>query len=348
MKSFFTAVSVVFSVGLLIPGCGDDSAPHLPLREVKNPVNSIAFDEQGNTWIGNENGLFRVHSKTLLKMETGFPDAAIYCLAYEDRMLVAASSQGVLSFDIDAADQLILHETLDSSNSLLPVNKVYSYATDHLHRRWFGTGKGIVMQEGSTWKKNKEISLNLVVVSGVPVTNLAFRPNDLHMATSGKNVVHVLFNRETDAVSGASQLLGGQDNPGYNYNGDLTTDTIFCVYASRDSSIWFGSEKGLTRNKGANNVALSTAFFEYFLQGERVHAILEDSYGNIWAGTEDGLFVQENESWHQYTHADGLPDGYIIALAEQTNGHIWVQTKKGVAVIEGSLITSIGEFVQDL
>jgi ligand-binding sensor domain-containing protein len=348
MKHSVGTVFFFFSAWLLLSGCGDDSTAPSPPREVKNPLNSIAFDVRGNCWIGNEKGLFLVRNNTLVKTETSLPEAGIYTVVYEDGILVVASSQGVLSFEIDNSNQLTLKEKLDSSNSLLPAGKVLCLGTDRLQRRWFGTGKGIILQEGSSWKKNKEISLNLVILSGVPVTNLAFRAHDLHMATSGKNLVHVLFNNETDAISGASQLIGGQDSPGHNYNGDLTTDTTFCVYTTRDSSVWFGSEKGLTRNKGANNVALSTAFFEYFLQGERVHAILEDSYGKIWAGTENGLFVREIDSWHQFTTTDGLPDNFVVALAEQTNGHIWVQTQTGVAVMQGGVITWSGEFGQGL
>jgi ligand-binding sensor domain-containing protein len=330
---------VVILVALtLTTGCGDDPIPPQPPRETKNPFNNIAFDEQGNTWIGTDEGLFRARGNSIFKTGAWPDTSAIYCLEYREGMLLAATSKGVVSFSIDASNQLSISSILDSSNSLLPSNHVFCMGTDGLHRRWYGTARGISLCEGTVWKTNKAISLNLVILSGVPVTSLAFRAHDLHLATRGKNLVHVILNPETDGVSGASQLLGGQEQSGFNYNGDLTTDTIFCVYTSRDSSNWFGSEKGLTRNKGANRSQAIDAEFDYFLQGQRVHAVLEDSNGKIWAGTETGLFVMEAGNWDQYTMADGLPSDKVESIAEQYDGSIWILTSNGIIVCRNKML----------
>jgi ligand-binding sensor domain-containing protein len=132
-------------------------------------------------------------------------------------------------------------------------------------------------------------------------------------------------------------MLGGAANPKNNFNGELTTDTIFCVFAGSDTSIWFGSTTGLTSNKGSTHK--DNGLFKYFLRGQRVHCVLETSDKKIWAGTENGIYIKTGEDWTTCNISNGLPDNTVLCLVEDKDKTIWVGTRKGVShFVNGSFI----------
>jgi signal transduction histidine kinase/ligand-binding sensor domain-containing protein len=62
-------------------------------------------------------------------------------------------------------------------------------------------------------------------------------------------------------------------------------------------------------------------------------AVLVDSAGNVWFGTEGGLscLVSGGERWKRYTTADGLPNNTITSIQEDEAGHLWVATNRGIS-----------------
>ncbi len=71
------------------------------------------------------------------------------------------------------------------------------------------------------------------------------------------------------------------------------------------------------------------------LANDNVRAILQDSDGHLWVGTEAGLdmFDPTTEQFTHYRHQDGntgsLSDSYIMSLYQDTHGLLWVGTAEG-------------------
>jgi ligand-binding sensor domain-containing protein len=59
-----------------------------------------------------------------------------------------------------------------------------------------------------------------------------------------------------------------------------------------------------------------------FPQGS-VKALLKDSSGRIWAGTEYGVAFQQGSDWGKYTAADGLGFSEIDAIYQDRQGNYW-------------------------
>ena len=75
------------------------------------------------------------------------------------------------------------------------------------------------------------------------------------------------------------------------------------------------------------------------ITGDMVYALYEDCWGNIWAGTTDGLNCIDANTAHvqHFTDNNGLPDIYISAVTGDNDGNIWVSHKKGISkLVRGS------------
>ena len=67
---------------------------------------------------------------------------------------------------------------------------------------------------------------------------------------------------------------------------------------------------------------------------------LEDSDGNLWFGTEHGVFKYTMESLRQFTETDGLADNTIKVILEDKEGHLWFGTEHGASKYDGDIFQS--------
>ena len=120
-------------------------------------------------------------------------------------------------------------------------------------------------------------------------------------------------------------------------NGTSTTDIV----QTRDGYINIGTYEGLARFDGVTFTTHKRTA-DNDLQFVSVRAILEDSKGNLWLGSNDEglqkITPTENKS---YTTQNGLPNNSIRCLAEDKAGNVWVGTAAGVVYItpNGHMIT---------
>lgn len=67
------------------------------------------------------------------------------------------------------------------------------------------------------------------------------------------------------------------------------------------------------------------------LSNNSVHAIVQDSNGFVWVGTEDGLNRYDGVSFRSYYKRDlGLSTSYIVSLCADEDGNVWVGTDNGL------------------
>ena len=293
------------------------------------PVNSIAVDLSGAKWIGTDAGLFLLKDSKFYKFSY-FNDKKINALIKNKSNILVSSSLGAYTIQAEV-NSTSLVDSLNRTTIGGTDNSISVYGLDIFNKKWIGTKGGLAHFNDTIWKWNDEIRNNMGGVTDV--RSMAFRANDCFFGTYGNYIYHVYYKKSgnIDAITGASQLLGGAHNPVNNYNGELTTDTIFCVFASTDGAIWFGSKTGLTRNIGGTNSHNQDGGFEYFLRDQRVHSVLETSGKEMWAGTENGIYVKTGSQWTNYNNSSGLPGNIVYCIAEDIDLSIWIGTNKGIA-----------------
>ncbi|HLP14405.1 MAG TPA: two-component regulator propeller domain-containing protein [Flavobacteriales bacterium] len=62
------------------------------------------------------------------------------------------------------------------------------------------------------------------------------------------------------------------------------------------------------------------------LPSAQVHDIVQDTYGNLWFSTDQGLSRYNGYEFKNYTTNDGLPDNLIFKFQKNRNGEIWAST----------------------
>jgi ligand-binding sensor domain-containing protein len=296
-------------------------------------TNEIAIDKQENIWFATDSGLFRFNKSEWTKYELPVPDQKVNSIdIHNDTMLISTLS-GVVEVKIGSNGISLIKEYNKSLTGIISdVVNVSRFDPDN--NIWFGTNYGLSMFDGIQCLSNKKIDFR-VTTSGANFSCITYRQSindtaDFFFGTLGKYLWHIKYAIETDAITGASVMNNG-------FSGRLTTDSIFSLCAGHDTSIWIGSNTGLTRNKGKTHYDFGD--FEYFLEGERVHSIIETDQ-HIWAGTENGLFVKDGSVWTNYTTTDKLADNFILALAEDKDGGIWIGTRKGISYFKDGTFTN--------
>jgi PAS domain S-box-containing protein len=113
----------------------------------------------------------------------------------------------------------------------------------------------------------------------------------------------------------------------------LSQSFILSVAQDKNGFMWFGSQAGLNRFDGYEVKIFRRDESEGSLPGSTVRALLSDSKGRLWVGTENGGFSQyqfESETFTTYNAENSqLPTNRIRSLHEDARGQIWVGTDGG-------------------
>ncbi len=127
----------------------------------------------------------------------------------------------------------------------------------------------------------------------------------------------------------------------WNSFGTLNGTTITDIVQTSDGYINIGTYEGLARFDG---VAFTThkRSADNDLSFVSVRAILEDSRGRLWLGSNDeGVQCISGEGKKTYNTQSGLPNNSIRCFVEDNNGNVWIGTAAGVVYVtpEGHLFT---------
>lgn len=208
---------------------------------------------------------------------------------------------------------------------------VYGFANDRQGNLWIATRAGVNRFSARTGKF-ENYSRNLVDkwVYGVAVDDDGKVWFGTHGGVSMFDGVRWFSWTHKDGVGApnASNVDVKQESQGASsYNPDY----VLSVFPAPDKSIWVGTlGGGVSRYDGAVWSSLTTADG---LAGNIVYAILRDSKGVFWFGTDNGLSRYDGMLWKTFSLHAGLLDKNVYALALAPNGDIWAGTGKGVVRI---------------
>jgi len=326
MKYSKYLIFILFSV---FWACDDDDVPEKEiLPSIDTAVNAIAVDRYNTKWIGTDDGLYKsvVNGYEL----QGIPDSGtINALYYEESgdILWIGSGAGLLKATISAEN--ITAYSIDSEDLSNP--NVFTIHIDQDARRWFGTGKGISLNDDGHWKKenfrvNTQGMQFAMDPENFPVNSIASAAGETFFATSGARLYRATgFDPSTDAFSGATQWC-------IPYNGQSVTDTMFVVFIDQAGKQWMGGKEGIQVHTGDDPKAQDSFTYYYDeLPDLYVLAINQSASGDMWIGTRQGLAVFTVTGWETITA--GLPDLWVTSIAFDADGSTWVGTRKGLVNI---------------
>ena len=108
----------------------------------------------------------------------------------------------------------------------------------------------------------------------------------------------------------------------------LDATIVLCIAEDRDGQIWVGTSLGLycydAQLRGTGLPRLT----------DQIQALLVDRHGVLWIGTSGhGLGRYQHARYDFLQKADGLGSDYVNALAEDSEGNVWVGTRNGISQI---------------
>jgi signal transduction histidine kinase/ligand-binding sensor domain-containing protein/CheY-like chemotaxis protein len=114
----------------------------------------------------------------------------------------------------------------------------------------------------------------------------------------------------------------------------FVSSRVLALLVDRDDNLWIGTDGGgLVRWKDGR---FSNYGADQGLSNPVVSSLIEDSEGNVWAGTREGLTRVRNGRLQAYGPVQGFPALDITALAGDGRGRLWIGTAdRGLAKLEG-------------
>lgn len=309
-------------------------------------ANRLLEDSKGRIWAATNKGLFQVNGQSKLEVLTQYnlPTLNVYSvLETHNGQILVATERG--AYIIGDNRPTLLHPSLageaittlmeDDENTLwlgtikngvvrltnnqierlntqsgLPNNRVLSILQDFEGSIWIGTNGGLMRLRKApftTWTKKRRLI--------------------------GDYVRSVIDIDEQSVLVGSSEGLSViSNNIARNALASNSSPISVLSFAKRhDGGIWVGTYLNGLMLWNAHEL-LPQLDHKNGLPSDEVRSILEDTQGNLWIGTTNGLVKQDTTGQQQVlTRHNGLPDNYIMALAEDDRGQIWVGTGVGVA-----------------
>ncbi len=113
-------------------------------------------------------------------------------------------------------------------------------------------------------------------------------------------------------------------NPRFDYTYSVTQDRFGRIWAGTNGNGFYRFDPETKQFMKIKNPMTNTVLVS-----------VEGSDGNIWAGSDKGLFIitTDGKVIKHFTSKDGLLHELIIGLIEDNNKNMWVQTERGLSCI---------------
>ena len=286
-------------------------------------VTSIAFDKQGNAWIGTfKQGLIKYSSNEAIVYNSSnsiLPDnSVIHDIAVDNMDNIWIGCEGLIKYDGTNFVQY------NSTNTPIPEDFVSSIAIDSKDNIWFTSSRfrqgGIVKYDGSNWTvytpDNSDLPVNFV-------KSIAIDQND--------NVWFAL-----NEIVNESYLVKISDD---NWTIYTSTDLGFTPY-------YFGNIQINSQNRlcGAIDYSLSSTMTNngpqvFIFDGasseklqydsiSNIKSITVDNENNIWCTSYGGYAVFDGENWT--IDNSSFKETGVFTIEQSQDSKIWIGTGNGI------------------
>ncbi|MEP6894756.1 MAG: two-component regulator propeller domain-containing protein [Chloroflexota bacterium] len=256
-----------------------------------NTINTIFADSQGYIWLGTSSGLNRFNWETN------------HVIRYQNNSL---DSRSIGSNDVTAI--------AEDLNGVL----------------WIGTSNGLERFDRVT------------------STFSHFRHDTQDLESLSSNSVNAIFVDSQNTVWVGTNLgLDRLDRNTYKFSHytyqknnpeSLSGNIVYTMQEDKSGNLWVG-----TLENGLNRLDRETGVFTRYhhnaqdktsINNDSILSIYQDSKDRLWFGTDGGglnLYHPETDSFTYYFEKDGLPNGVVYGILEDSSENLWMSTNFGIS-----------------
>ncbi len=290
-------------------------------------INSIMQDCFNNIWIGTLGGgvnflsaksdyfhtiTFSPSNKTI-----GLSNKIVWGLTTDSNNLLWAGTEGG---GVDVFKNGVKVRNFSYENKSIPDNRILTVFRDSKNNIWFGTYNGTILYFNA--KNHRIEQIKGFDTDGIQIRCFAEDMN--HNIWIGTNKGLHIYNQ-----------LTGQKKSYYSSNSKLPENVIRSLSTDQYGRIWVGT-------LGAG-IAVFTLKFQLVRRYDvnkgfyGINQIFQDSKHRMWVAARENLSMFKNcndTSFTVFGLKEGLPNGYVRAVAEGTPDHIWISTNSGLSCID--------------
>ncbi len=153
---------------------------------------------------------------------------------------------------------------------------------------------------------------------------VSYRTNNSKISSNvlSKVVVDKFNNKWIGSIDRGLMKFDGNNWTSYDNTGVIEGFRIQDILVDKKGIVWVATIRGLFNYDGITWKNLTNN-----LPSNNATALEEDSFGNIWIGTPDGLVKYNNNSFQIFTIANtDVPLKSISSISASSNGDVWIGT----------------------
>lgn len=221
-----------------------------------------------------------------------------------------------------------LHDATHASS--ISSNEIYAMHEDLSGYLWIGTTNGLNRfdRKSSSFRHYRRDPDNPTSLSANRVYDVYVdSQNNLWVGTAAGLD---LFDRETGTFIHYRPEAGDPNS--------LSGAGVNSILEDHEGQLWVG-----TFENGLNKFNRETQQFTRYLSNPRnndtlsndaILSIYQDTKGRIWIGTGGGglnLYDPKTDTFTYYLERDGLPNGVVYGILEDSSGYLWLSTNFGIS-----------------
>lgn len=299
-----------------------------------NNVTGIHIDTANNLWVATSNGLNRL-SGSVAKFERYVnpnPSNNELSTLYTDRegTMYLGTPTGIAIFDPQLG-RITETPNIYANGMRLPPVRVTSFFEDRSNILWIATNKGLLKWDRKPHKfilYSKNPNGNNLFYNN-NITSVAEYQGRLWVGTDGGGIFQY---RETDGATVSYSSL---------QNRWIGSNTIGAIYITPANELIVGTKSGVYKY-----LPREERFVDYFRSkglnirnpfvDNAVHALKYDSLGNLWVGTQQGLYRFDGKGVlpaSDFISGQPLLSSEITSIETDSQGLLWVGTPDGLLQI---------------
>ncbi len=312
------------------------------LLEMSGEVKSVFEDRQGNIWVANTNGLYKL-SVPRTEILTFPPRYGAKCL--EDFYGIYAMVQDQKGYVWVTTPWTLYRFSKEDLFSGNCPEEYLHYTDEHMfrardlfidsqNRLWVSATEGLFVTQLDA-EQNLGEFIRYTTTDGLP-HNWCFKMEQIdennYWLGNYAGFVKMTLADGTHKNVKFKTHVHDEKTPE-----SLVNSQVMDVEYDKNGDVWVGTFSGVGRlvsEFGEGTFENFSSSFGKFssLSNNSIKKIFSDSKGNLWVATQRGLNRHDfkEKEFQQFGHAEGLPSEYVLGLAEDSKGFLWICTTNGV------------------